>query len=130
MIKSFRHLLANRSAIFVLALVLVVGVVVASTKYTNIFTEDTNVSIPPERQKALAHQLVQDCGSCHGLTMKGGLGPPLRPQDLEGKDDEALVDVILDGIPGTPMPPWRFEITPIEALWLVQIMKEGKFNAP
>lgn len=80
---------------------------------------------PADRQSELLYRLRQDCGSCHGMTLKGGLGPPLLPATLSGKSDQALAEVILDGLPGTPMPPWRFEITPDEAAWLVQRLKEG-----
>jgi cytochrome c55X len=80
---------------------------------------------PAERQSELVYRLKQDCGSCHGMTLKGGLGPPLLPATLSDKPDEALVEVILDGLPGTPMPPWSFEITPEEAAWLVRRIKEG-----
>lgn len=80
---------------------------------------------PADRQTELLYRLRQDCGSCHGMTLKGGLGPPLLPAALSGKADEALAEVILDGLPGTPMPPWGFEITPEEAAWLVRRLKEG-----
>lgn len=33
--------------------------------------------IAPEREKELETLLYQDCGSCHGMTLKGGLGPAL-----------------------------------------------------
>ena len=69
--------------------------------------------------------LRHDCGSCHGLTMKGGLGPPLLPGTLAGKDEAALATIILDGVPGKPMPPWRFELQPDEARWLVDRLREG-----
>ena len=77
------------------------------------------------RQADLVYQLRQDCGACHGMTLKGGLGPPLLPTALAGKPNDALVETILDGRPGTPMPPWAFEITPDEAAWLVRRLKEG-----
>lgn len=85
------------------------------------------LAAPPahERQQSLFYLLRQDCGSCHGLTLKGGLGPPLLPGALKNKDSEALVEVILDGVPGTPMPPWRFEISDGEAAWLVEQLKQG-----
>jgi cytochrome c55X len=83
---------------------------------------------PAERQKKLLYLLEQDCGSCHGLTMKGGLGPALLPQTLSGKPDDMLVDTILHGRPGTPMPPWSFEITPEEAQWLVERLRTGRTN--
>ena len=80
---------------------------------------------PAERQAELVYLLRHDCGSCHGLTLKGGLGPPLLPGTLAGKSDEGLAEVIRDGLPGTPMPPWGFEISDAEAAWLVRRMKDG-----
>ncbi|MFP5505105.1 MAG: c-type cytochrome [Gammaproteobacteria bacterium] len=77
------------------------------------------------RQAELRHLLTQDCGSCHGMTMKGGLGPALLPANLDGKPDELLVISILDGRPGTAMPPWRGLLTEAEAQWLVEQLREG-----
>jgi cytochrome c55X len=78
-----------------------------------------------DRQAALLYLLRQDCGSCHGSTLRGGLAPPLLPQNLAGTPDDALIEAILDGRPGTPMPPWRFEINADEAAWMVRQLKEG-----
>lgn len=78
-----------------------------------------------QRQGELRHLLLHDCGSCHGLSMKGGLGAPLLPSALAEKSDAALVHVILEGVPGTPMPPWRAELTPAEAAWLVRELRKG-----
>jgi len=80
---------------------------------------------PPERQGELLHRLKHDCGSCHGMTLKGGLGPSLRPEALAGKDEAGLADIVLHGDPGTPMPPWGFEISAAEAAWLVVRLKQG-----
>ncbi len=78
-----------------------------------------------ERRAQLIHRLRHDCGSCHGMTLKGGLGPPLLPAALAGQGEELLVDVILNGIEGTPMPPWGFEVSRAEAQWLVQRLMQG-----
>lgn len=78
-----------------------------------------------ERQAELLHRLKHDCGSCHGLTMKGGLGPPLLPARLAERSREELVAAILEGVPATPMPPWRSELTAAEAKWLVKVLQEG-----
>jgi len=79
----------------------------------------------PARQSELIYLLQQDCGSCHGLTLKGGLAPALLPDAIAGRDDATLIEAILDGRPGTPMPPWRFEIAPPEAAWLVKQLRRG-----
>lgn len=78
-----------------------------------------------ERQEELLHRLKHDCGSCHGLTMKGGLGPPLLPQALAGRPEEDLVHIILEGVATTPMPPWKSELSEAEARWLVRLLREG-----
>lgn len=78
-----------------------------------------------DRQAELIHRVKHDCGSCHGLTMKGGLGPSLLPARLADRSDGDLVEVILDGVPGTPMPPWRGELSEDEARWIVRALKEG-----
>ena len=79
------------------------------------------------RAKALEHMVIQDCGSCHGLTMKGGLGKPLTTAALEGAAPEALATIILDGVPGTAMPPWRPLLSEEEAEWIARyLLKDEK----
>ena len=85
---------------------------------------------PSERREALLHLLKHDCGSCHGIRLTGGLGPPLTPAALAGKPGEALAATILDGRPGTPMAPWRPFLTREEAAWLVEVLKRGAADAP
>ena len=81
------------------------------------------------RQSELIHLLRHDCGSCHGLTLKGGLGPPLLPASLEGLPAEGLVAIILDGVPGKPMPPWRGLLPEAEVAWLVDQLQAGVGDA-
>lgn len=75
--------------------------------------------------KRLVRLVRQDCGSCHGLTLKGGLGTPLLPSVLAGKPADSLVATILHGRPGTAMPPWRGLITEQEAQWIVERLQAG-----
>ena len=79
-----------------------------------------------QRADALQYLLVQDCGSCHGLSLKGGLGPSLEAQALAGKPRELLIRTILEGRPGTAMPPWRGFLTQEEAAWLVDRLRSGE----
>ncbi len=76
-----------------------------------------------QRQDELLYLLHQDCGSCHGMTLKGGLGPPLLPQVLQDKPVELLSATILFGRPSTPMPPWSFMLNADEATWLAKHLK-------
>lgn len=81
----------------------------------------------PERQRELVRMVRQDCGSCHGMTLNGGLGPALTPQALRERDipKEALVATIFGGRPGTPMPPWHRFLNEAEAEWIVDRLLEG-----
>ncbi|MEA3277147.1 MAG: cytochrome c [Pseudomonadota bacterium] len=76
-----------------------------------------------QRRTELLHLLEQDCGSCHGLTLAGGLGPSLKAGDLRGKPAEFLTATILYGRPGTAMPPWRAFLSEQEAAWLARTLK-------
>ena len=95
-------------------------VLITSLCFSVVYAEPT-----PERKAELRHLLVQDCGSCHGLTLQGGLGPSLLPEALQTKSDDLLVTIIMEGKPGTPMPPWRGLLTENEVRWLVTVMRSG-----
>ena len=77
-----------------------------------LFYSPASFALSKERQAELIYLLKQDCGSCHGLTLKGGLGPAILATELEGKPLEYIKSVITHGRPGTPMPPWKNILTP------------------
>lgn len=77
---------------------------------------------PASNPAALERLVRQDCGSCHGMTLKGGLGPDLRASRLAGRSPETLSQIILDGVPGTAMPPWRPLISEADALWIANYL--------
>lgn len=81
--------------------------------------------LSPDPQK-LGMLVRQDCGSCHGLTLRGGLGKPLTVEQLAQWDRDQLAYIILDGVPGTPMPPWRPLLSEAEARWIADMLKQGK----
>jgi cytochrome c55X len=82
-----------------------------------------------DKTSAQLEQMVrQDCGSCHGLTFKGGLGSPLLPENLSAYSVDDLTTIILDGLPGTAMPPWRAVVSRHDAIWMAQYLKEGGNN--
>ena len=89
-----------------------------------------NAELPSsQRQQALMHLLKQDCGSCHGLTLQGGLGPALTPQALAGKSPDDMVVTVMYGRTGTPMPPWSNQLSEDEVKWIVQQLYRGVDDA-
>ncbi len=77
------------------------------------------------RQQELLHLLRQDCGSCHGLRLLGGLGPPLTASALQGKPKAYLENIIMYGVPEQAMPPWQDFLSQDEVGWLVDRLLEG-----
>ncbi|WP_197445833.1 MULTISPECIES: cytochrome c [unclassified Pseudomonas] len=78
-----------------------------------------------ERQAQLEHLLVQDCGSCHGLLLTGGLGPAITRDALAGKPRANLIATVTYGRPGTAMPGWNDLLDEQDILWLVDLLIEG-----
>ncbi|MCW8908839.1 MAG: cytochrome c [Sedimenticola sp.] len=81
--------------------------------------------LPAERQAELLYLLKHDCGSCHGMRLEGGLGPALTAERLAPYGIDFLALTIVQGRPGTPMPPWRPFLTEQEARWLARQLKQG-----
>jgi len=86
---------------------------------------ETPASIGAVRRAELVTLVRQDCGSCHGLTLNGGLGPALLPEALKGKPVQYLKAVILQGRPNTAMPPWQRFLSEAEAEWIVFNLQKG-----
>ena len=81
--------------------------------------------IGADRRVELVTLVRQDCGSCHGLTLNGGLGPALLPEALKGKPADYLKSVILQGRSNTAMPPWQRFLSEAEAEWIVFNLQKG-----
>ena len=100
--------------------------------FFSFFTSSTaladNNEISTARQKEISHIVKQDCGSCHGMTLKGGLGTAILPEDLVNKPVEFLTYIIMNGRQGTAMPPWKAIFSQSEANWIAQQLKQGTFK--
>lgn len=107
-------------------MILQVGVILCSFA---LIWANAVADVPQERQEQLLYLLKHDCGSCHGMTLKGGLGPPLLPDAIANKPRELLVDTILYGRTGTPMAPWGSFLSKQEVRWLVDRLRQGDTDA-
>ena len=63
-----------------------------------------SAALDTARQAELLYLLKHDCGSCHGMTLKGGLGPALLPETLSALPKEYVVTTIMEGRKNTAMP--------------------------
>lgn len=77
------------------------------------------------RQRQLDNLLLQDCGSCHGLRMTGGLGPALTRQALADTPRDSLIATVTHGRPGTAMPGWNALLDEQDIAWLVDQLLQG-----
>jgi cytochrome c55X len=78
-----------------------------------------------DREPALIRMVRQDCGSCHGMRLTGGLGPALTREALADKPLDGLAATIFQGRPGTPMPPWRALLSEAESWWIAEQLMRG-----
>jgi len=108
-------------------LVLLAGLAILSWPAHSADIEDgaRETSPAPARQAELHHMVRHDCGSCHGLTLAGGLGPALSAQALVDKPVDYIEAMILRGRPGTAMPGWKGLLSDDEAHWIAQELKRG-----
>jgi cytochrome c55X len=113
----------------VAAAVLGVGFAMPIAMASEPATGASSKQVSPARQAELIYLVRQDCGSCHGMTLRGGLGPALTPQVLSEKPAAYLTHVILNGRAGTAMPGWQSLLSDAEALWIAERLLDGRAGA-
>lgn len=86
---------------------------------------ETLADIDQSRLNELLYFVKHDCGSCHGMTLKGGLGPALLPETLSAKPKSFLIATILEGRANTAMPPWKTMLSYNEAAWITEQLQNG-----
>lgn len=118
-------------ACFIKAILLVFLIVPNQSQANESYTYENHADkgkLSNERQNELTHLVKQDCGSCHGMTLKGGLGPALLMENLQDKPILFIQNTILYGRSGTAMPPWKTLLTKQEALWIAEQLKQGNIT--
>lgn len=108
--------------------VILLAIVAKSTVAAELGNSSVTSSISADRASELTHMLRHDCGSCHGMTLKGGLGPSLLPEQFQDKNIEYIKLTILHGRSGTAMPPWKSIISDADAQWIAEFLFSGKIN--
>ena len=105
----------NRTALLALSLMLTAAAAGAQT----------TAAPAPERTAQLVRMVRQDCGSCHGIQLTGGLGPELTQARMLDIPFDSLLATIYNGRPGTPMPGWKSMISEADATWIARQLQAG-----
>ncbi|MCK5662590.1 MAG: cytochrome c [Thiotrichaceae bacterium] len=128
---------ANIKKLNTIAFCLLISLLLTAACYAEQTQDNLGMQVVPaiqmpddERKKELAYIVLQDCGSCHGMTLKGGLGPSLRVQRLAVLPKQYLIDAVTHGRKDTPMPPWEPLLTQGEILWIVEQLQLGLLGKP
>lgn len=79
-----------------------------------------------DKQTEIRTMLKNMCSACHGVDLKGAMGPALKPETLANKADDMLIDTIYNGRKGTMMSSWKASMNKDEIAWLVGVLKSGK----
>ena len=91
----------------------------------SMFLQTANAEVDAARQNELLYFIKHDCGSCHGMTLKGGLGPALLPETLSAQPKDYLVHTIMEGRKNTAMPPWKTMLSQDDAIWITEQLQSG-----
>ena len=111
-----------RTALFLIA---ACALLTATGRAEDLKPEPSSATVEPTRQTQLIRMVRQDCGSCHGIQLTGGLGPALTRERMADFPYDSLVAVIYHGRPGTPMPGWRSMISEADAQWIARQLQAG-----
>ena len=94
-----------------------------------LFSQVAIAELDVARQNELLYFIKHDCGSCHGMTLKGGLGPALLPETLSAQPKDYLVTTIMEGRKNTAMPPWKTMLSHEDAIWITEQLQSGRMQA-
>lgn len=81
--------------------------------------------MPAAHQAKLVRMVRQDCGSCHGIQLTGGLGPALTRDRMVEIPLDSLIATIYHGRPGTAMPGWKSMVSEADANWIARQLQAG-----
>jgi nitrite reductase (NO-forming)/hydroxylamine reductase len=68
----------------------------------------------------------KECQGCHGPNHEGGVGADLRPTQIAKKNAYTLSETILNGRPGTAMPPFESKMNKADAQKMVDYLQHFK----
>ena len=119
------------------------ALVIAYIAYTRLEPEQTNqafnaaletrrvylgknpAEVTDERQSELLDFVEQNCPACHGIRMRGSIGPALSKANLQYLSVNAVTLTILYGLTDKGMPAWEAQLSERDAYWIAEFLKRG-----
>ncbi len=99
----------------------IAGALAAALFPTGAGADEKNAPIAPDAAAIYA----RNCATCHGARRYGGYAPPLIPEALGHKQDDALAAAILNGLTATQMPAFASQLGAADAKALVAFLRES-----
>ena len=117
------------------------ALVIAYIAYTRLEPEQTNqafnaaletrpvylgknpAEVTDERQSELLDFVEQNCPACHGIRMRGSIGPALSKANLQYLSVNAVTLTILYGLTDKGMPAWEAQLSERDAYWIAEFLK-------
>jgi len=97
---------------------LVMSVAALAVVSSGLFAGTSNMDVEKVFEK--------ECQGCHGPNHEGGVGSDLRPKVISKKNAYMLAETILNGRPGTAMPPFKDKFTKADADKMVDYLQHFK----
>jgi len=97
---------------------LVMSVAALAVVSSGLFAGTSNMNVEKMFEK--------ECQGCHGPNHEGGVGADLRPTQIAKKNAGMLAETILNGRPGTAMPPFASSMDKTDAQKMVDYLQHFK----
>ncbi len=97
----------------------------AALETRRVYLGENPAEVTNERQSELLYFVEQNCPACHGMRMRGSIGPPLSEASLQHLSVNEVTLTILYGFPEKGMPAWEAQLSEKDAYWIAELLKRG-----
>ena len=97
----------------------------AALETRRVYLGENPTEVTNERQSELLDFVEQNCPACHGIRMRGSIGPALSKANLQHLSVNAVTLTILYGLTDKGMPAWEAQLTEGDAYWIAEFLKRG-----
>ena len=97
----------------------------AALETRRVYLGKNPAEVTEERQSELLDFVEQNCPACHGIRMRGSIGPALSKANLQYLSVNAVTLTILYGLTDKGMPAWEAQLSERDAYWIAEFLKRG-----